>query len=191
MNKLRVLFCIIWLSNSAFCQDTLKLITWENALKMPKDSVFALDASKQKWDSLPAEIYQFTQLRYLNLSKNKLRDLPLDLTRFKRLTTLDVSKNKFTNFPVGICPLTGLKKLIINRNQFETIPACIGYFGNLTYLDLYDNPIRTLPSELTNLTNLKVVDLRGILFNATFQESWKTNLPNAFWHFDLPCECME
>lgn len=191
MKKTLALCCILWCSFIALSQDTLRVYSWEEALKAPRDSVYRIDASKRKWEQVPEALFEFKNLRSLDISKNKLSEIPMGFTVFKELVSLDASKNKLTTFPVAICPLTQLRKLSLSRNQIPTIPACIGYFSELVYLDLWDNPITTLPEELAQLGKLRVVDLRSILFGAAFQEKWISRMPQVKWHFDPPCNCME
>lgn len=197
MKKTLGLCLLLWFSytmcfgSQLLAQDSLRIYTWEEALLAPKDSVFRLDASKQKWEELPAELFAFTHLKSLDISKNKLTSLPAEMNVFKELRTLDVGKNKLQEFPVAICPLTQLKKLMLNRNYITSLPSCIGYFSQLKVLDLWDNPVESLPGELSKLTSLEVVDLRGILFNQAFQDKWRAELPQTKWYFDLPCKCLD
>lgn len=195
MNKTLVLCLLLWfnglLSTTVFAQDSTRIYTWEEALKAPRDSVFRLDASKLKWEQVPAELFSFTQLRSLDLSKNKLTEIPQEIAHLTELRNLDLSRNKLETFPVTVCPLTGLKKLSLARNLLTTIPSCIGYFSSLKVLDLWDNPIASLPQELIQVKTLETVDLRGILFNQAFQDQWRNQMPGVKWYFDLPCKCLD
>lgn len=191
MQKWLVCICLIWLSKTGFSQDTLNIIPWEQAVKMPVDSVFAIDASHQKWDSLPSELYRFTQLKYLDISKNKLVELPNELRAFQQLRVLDASRNKLSGAPVAVCQLSHLKRLHIGRNNYSSLPACIGYLTELAVLDIWDNPIGSLPEELLKLTHLKKVDMQGIMLSPSFQDRWVKAMPNVKWYFDAPCHCVE
>jgi len=191
MNSKLVLFLLLCLSLQLKAQDSLKIFSWEEALQAPRDSVFAIDASRLKWESVPAELYTFTKLKRLDLSRNKLTSIPADFGAFKELKVIDLSRNKLVNFPVALCQLTTVRKLLLSRNLMTTLPECIGYFKDLTVLDLWDNPIETLPEQLSKLTMLKTVDLRGILFNKKFQEGWRAKMPGTNWLFDAPCECIQ
>lgn len=191
MNKTLVTVLFLWFNLLASAQDTLRVIPWETALKMHRDSVFAIDASHLKWASLPDELFTFTRLKYLNISRNKLTDLPTQLGDLKALTSLDASRNKLDSFPLVLCRMNYIRKLSLSRNLIPGIPPCIGYFEELVYLDLWDNPIRSLPDELARLEKLQVVDLRGILFNQTFQDKWRSRMPQTRWEFDASCDCMD
>lgn len=191
MNRTLVLCLLLWISGAVFAQDSLRIYTWEEALAAPnKDSVFRIDASKRKWETVPAELFAFKNLRYLDLSKNKLKELPAEMSVFTKMRGLDLTKNAFEVFPLTICPLTQMRKLLLARNQIASIPSCIGYFTELTSIDLWDNPLKTLPTEFSQLKSLRTVDLRGILFSAAFQEKWQTAMPGVKWEFDPPCNCV-
>lgn len=191
MKKTLALCCLILLSVGLYAQDSTRVYSWEEALKASPDSVFRLDASKQKWESLPAAIFSFRNLRYLDISRNKLKELPPEMHVFTQLRVIEASRNQFATFPVTLCPLTHLHKIGLSRNEIETLPACIGYFSELIMLDMWDNPIVSLPDELVRLENVRTIDLRGILFSPTFQDTWRTKMPWVKWYFDAPCNCLE
>lgn len=191
MWKLPILCLLLFSSLFSYSAiDSLKVYSWSEALKSPIDSVYAIDASKLNWKEIPQELYKFKHLHSLNLSKNKLAYIPDSIGVFSQLKTLDLTKNKLLEFPIALCQLTRLKKLVLARNGITSIPACIGFFKQLKVLDLWDNPLKGLPDELQQLSNLKFVDLRGILFNAAFQEKWTLAMPNVKWMFDAPCNCL-
>ena len=93
--------------------------------------------------------------------------------------------------PFVLCQLKTLEGLIMNRNLLTTLPMCIEFMTHLTYLDLYDNPIRSFPDSFERMSNLSKVDLSGIRFGPTFQETWRARMPNTNFVFDNACDCME
>lgn len=190
MQRWLVLFCLIW-QITCNAQDTLRVFSWESALNANRDSVFAIDASQLKWEVIPAELYEFKQLRFLNLSKNKLSELPLALGELKQLKVLDATKNKITSSPIVICQLPNLRKLHLARNKISSLPACIGFLSELTVLDIWDNPIGELPDELLKLQKLKAVDMRSIMLSPGFQSKWQDRMPQVTWYFDAPCHCVD
>jgi hypothetical protein len=172
-------------------QDSLKIYKWFEVKNANPDTIFAIDASNLKWDSLPIDLYRFTELKYLNISKNKLTNLPIELSKLTKMEVFIANKNKISNTPLFICQMSNLRRLLISRNQISRLPDCIGILKKLTIIDIWDNPIAGLPEDLVNCTSLKLVDLRGIMFNAKFQEKWTTALPNVNWKFDPPCNCLD
>lgn len=190
MKKLLALFCLLSVNIAGFSQNYAP-VPWERAITMPVDSVFAIDASHLKWDSIPGKLYEFRHLRYLDLSKNRLTALPERLGDFTDLHYFSVSKNKLTEFPTVICKMTKLDTLSVSRNMISYIPECISTLDAVTYLDLWDNPLKGITDAIGNMASLKKVDLRGILFNERTQTKWRTGMPQVSWLFDLPCTCIE
>lgn len=186
-----LLLCLLSVCfNQLQAQETTKIFKWEDALKANPDSVFAIDASKLKWQQVPEELKQFKQLRFLNLSKNKIKELPEFIAEFKWLKVLDLTKNELFLFPVQLCKMNQLQKIHLSRNKIESIPACIQYMAELRVLDIWDNPITSLPEEVTKLEKLEAVDMRGIMLTPEFQEKWLKQMPDVKWYFDAPCHCV-
>ncbi len=188
MQKWLVLCCFVYLLYSSHAQTQLQIIPWETAKTMPVDSVFAIDASHLKWDSLPKELFAFRSLKYLNISRNKLVSLPMELGSLKQLTTIDASRNRISTSPIVICQLPELRKLLISRNDIASLPACVGY---LQVLDIWDNPINELPIELAQIEGMKKIDMRGIQLSPGFQDKWQKTMPWVKWYFDAPCHCVD
>lgn len=166
-----------------------KTYTWNELNGVHPDSVLALDCSKMKWKELPKELFQYKQLRYLNISKNELTELPDAFGELDSLRVIDCSRNKISAMG-WICQFPHLKRIHASRNQISNLPECIGNLHQLTVLDLWDNPIERLPESLVKCAALKTVDLRGILFNLNFQEAWMIKMPDTKWFFDAPCNCV-
>ncbi|MFN6075181.1 MAG: leucine-rich repeat domain-containing protein [Fluviicola sp.] len=186
-----LIYSILFLSFLSNAQDSLKVYKWNEVKKANSDTVFAIDASGLKWDSLPKELYRFTELKYLNISKNKITNLPIELGQLKKMEVFIANKNKILNTPLFICQMPNLRRLLISRNQITRLPDCIGLLKKLAIIDIWDNPIAALPEDLVNCSSLRLVDLRGIMFNAKFQEKWTLALPNVNWKFDPPCNCLD
>lgn len=185
------LLCILSIAPLSKAQDSLKIIPWELAVDASPDTVFAIDASHLKWETIPTELYAFKNLTYLDISRNKLKELPDELGKLNKLTKLNATKNQMTGGLPVICQLTQLKHLAIARNQFTMMPECVGFLADLQVLDIWDNPITSLPDELMKCKKLKAVDMRGILLTPSFQEKWQKQMPDVTWFFDAPCHCVE
>lgn len=172
--------------------ESVATYRWETiANDINPDTVISLDLSKLKLDSVPEALGKFKNLRYLDLGKNKLTDLPAFFSDFQQLEVLILEKNRIEIFPLVICQLKALKHLNFNRNLIARVPECIEYASALEYIDFYDTPIRELPESFARLSNLKKVDFSGIRFSPSFQQKWKTALPNVELIFEEACDCME
>jgi len=140
----------------------------QQALLHP-ESVYRLDLSRKKLDSVPPEVFSFPNLKELNLSRNRIEDIPPAIGNLVHLERLDVSNNKLADLPDEIGMLTDLLYLGLNRNIIVKLPPAIGNLKELQVLELWDNELEDLPDEIGNLQNLKVVELRGILFSEETQ----------------------
>lgn len=190
MKPLVSVFLISYLfaANLLFSQKDHVFKSIEEAQSVAADSVYRLDLSRKRLKEIPKSIYQFKNLRELNLSKNKLRDLP-DKFVFRDLRILDLSKNKFKQFPTVICKNTALRNLFLGKNDIPEIPPCIGKLQDLIVLDIWFNPVNDLPEELIQLRNLRSLDLSGLNFSKEFQKKWRELLPWVNIEFEAACDC--
>ena len=159
--KLLLALTFLCLSLQLTAQDSLKIYRWEQVQKANPDTIFAIDASKLKWEQIPEKLYSFKNLRYLNISKNKLKTLPLEMNVFKSLKTLDATKNNIESALV-ICQMPKLQRLHLARNKITSLPACTGYLTDLKILDIWDNPLNVLPQELKNLKKQQMKNSRSL-----------------------------
>ena len=94
--------------------------------------------SDQLTGSIPPEIGNLTNLRYLSLGSQLTGSIPPEIGNLTNLTFLNLRWNQLTG----------------------SIPPEIGNLTNLTFLNLYDNQLTgEIPPEIGNLTNLTYLDL--------------------------------
>jgi Leucine-rich repeat (LRR) protein len=187
------LFLLLILCDFSFAQSTVdfKIYSLEEARMVDKDLVSGIQLRKQKLTELPNEIFQYKNLKLLDISKNKLKSLPMEINQFIQLEELNAGKNKMNICPIVICSIPTLKVLKLNDNPIENIPECIQYLEDLEVLDLFQTRVESFPETLVQLKNLKIMDVRGILYGPKFQEHWKLLMPQTSIEFDLPCNCLE
>lgn len=181
-----LLYCLLAF-NPFFSQG----IRWEEALKQDPKNVLSLDCSGQKWDSLPLEIFQFTNLKELDLSKNKLSQISEQFNWFQAIEKLDLGRNKFENFPLVICQLPHLKTLHLDRNQITLLPEQIADLQELEYLDLYANGIEQFGEGIFLLPALKVLNIEGVMYGTVFAKQFIARLPQTKVLIDPPCKCLD
>ena len=182
------LIAILLLTSYSFGQKNRIFTNLEETLLVSPDSIYRLDLSKKKLNTLPEEIKKFKNLQELNLSKNKLTDLP-NWFLFEDLRILNLSKNKIITFPSEIMKNTNLRHLFLGKNTLSEIPETIDKLQNLIILDLWYNPITDLPESLVNLRNLRSLDLSGLNFDKNFQKKWNSLLPWVKIEFEAACNC--
>ncbi|MCV6636644.1 leucine-rich repeat domain-containing protein, partial [Candidatus Albibeggiatoa sp. nov. NOAA] len=107
--------------------------------------------------TIPSELGQLANFKYLSLSRNQLTGtIPNELGQSIQL--LYLNDNQFTGtIPSELSQLTKLQTLYLNNNQFTgTIPSELGQLGELQKLYLSNNQISgTIPSALSQLASLR------------------------------------
>ncbi len=116
------------------------------------DSITALDLRGKKLDSIPPDVWEYTQMYVLMLNNNQLTFIPAKIGNLKNLRKLDLFDIQLTNLPAEIGKLQNLRALDLGWNQLTTLPAEIGELQNLRNLDLGGNPIP--PSEQEKIRKL-------------------------------------
>ncbi len=171
--------------------DTLKAFTnLEQALKTP-DKVIKLVLRRNKYKTFPTEIFQFTNLQYLDLNKNNIKEIPAQIGTLKNLQYFSISKNGLEKFPIEIGELTNLYYLDGSQNELTELPTEIGKLVNLRNLDLWDNNIDELPDSIKNCVKLKILDLRAIMISDVKQGQIRSQLRQTKIHFSPYCNCQQ
>ena len=190
---MKKLFALIFLLLSFLNYAQLnhgKIYMWNEVSGANPDTIHAISFEKYKVDSLPKELWNFTNLTYLNLEKNQLSHLPEELASLGQLTELNISKNKFTIFPLIICQLPKLQKLNASRNRIGSIPNQIANCQHLQLLDFYDNIIEDFGTGIFSLVELKTLNIEGVMYGTNFADDLKRKLPNVHILLDPPCKCL-
>lgn len=162
--------------------------TLEEALAAPKDSVYSLKL-KDRLKKIPPEVFQFSNLQWLDLSGNRLKEIPSEIGLLKNLKKLILERNKIEALPPEIGQLEDLRELVINRNELETLPEEVGNLKKLRYIDMWSNNITGLPQSMDQMYSLEEVDLRVIVFTEQEQENIKAVLQNVNLKMDKHCNC--
>ncbi|WP_052435984.1 leucine-rich repeat domain-containing protein [Neochlamydia sp. EPS4] len=108
---------------------------------------------------LPPEIWQLSQLEWLNLSNNQLTTLPPNIGQLSQLQSLWLHNNQLTAIPAEIGQLTKLEVLNLGHNQLNIIPAEIGQLTKLQGLALGFNQLTIIPAEIGQLSHLRMLHL--------------------------------
>ncbi|PWA38847.1 Leucine-rich repeat-containing protein [Artemisia annua] len=113
--------------------------------------------------SIPNQLFQLTNLRYLDMSLNHLEGkLGPELGSFRKLTTLRVSNNRFQGpIPAQLFELESLQYLDLSGNKLEGVLSPeVGNLTKLRYFSLLNNSFSGgIPSSIANLTKLETLDL--------------------------------
>lgn len=190
---MKKLFALIFLLLSFLNYAQLnhgKIYMWNEVSGANPDTIHAISFEKYKLDSLPKELWHFSNLTYLNLEKNQLSHLPDELASLVQLTELNISKNKFTFLPLIICQLPNLQKLNASRNRIGSIPNQIANCPHLQVIDFYDNIIEDFGTGIFSLVELKTLNIEGVMYGTNFADDLKRKLPNVNILLDPPCKCL-
>ncbi|MEJ2356116.1 MAG: leucine-rich repeat domain-containing protein, partial [candidate division WOR-3 bacterium] len=120
--------------------------------------------------SIPPEIGNLSNLRYLYLQNNQLTgSIPPEIGNLSNLKRLPLHYNQLTGaIPPEIGNLSNLNLLELGNNQLTgVIPPEIGNLSNLAYLLLYDNELTDL-IDLSSLTLLEYLEIQNNKF--TFED---------------------
>ena len=176
-------------------QNTPADLVWQDGIAEAQDAmargelVLAIDLSRNKLKSLPEELRQFKDLRYLLLNRNRLRDLPDWLPELKQLQALILDHNRFDDFPEVLLDVPHLEQLSIGENYLRAIPLDIDHMQGLQYLSFWGNVLASFPASLGDLSNLKVLDLLHNEMTVDEQEMLKALLPEVQLTMSQPCNC--
>ena len=123
-----------------------------------------LDASCNRLNKLPTELYQRDTLSHLILSNNGIDHLSDKISNLKNLEKIDLSFNRLRTFPLELQDLEALKYILLNNNQATEYPFNLTSFKSGVALDvsgnhfkqsLLKNDSELFTKPLTLLLNLK------------------------------------
>lgn len=153
-------------------------------------NVIKLVLKRNKFTSIPASIFNFTEIEYLDLSKNRIDTISDDIAKLTNLRVLNLSKNKITTIPPAIYKLKKLESLIIGGNEFSILPSGIDSLQSLVEISLWNTNVDILPFGIEKIKTLRVIDMRGILMNPPQQDEIYDLLPEDIKiYLSPPCNC--
>jgi Leucine-rich repeat (LRR) protein len=161
-----------------------------DALANP-DTVYRLSLKGKKLTYLPAEIFLFKNLQWLDLSRNRFTEISDSIGQLIHLTELNLSYNKLKTLPPAIGNLKHLTVLKLQKNHIKRLPAEMGQLRNLEVLELWDNEIDVFPEEMSQCRLLRKLDLRGILMTDEEQHAIQALFPHTKIYFSASCTCKD
>ena len=148
-----------WTNNTNWLSATKPISAWYGVYLNRTGRIYHISLSKNNLTgSIPVELGNLTNLRYLGLWGNQLiGSIPAELGNLTSLIGLSLSSNQLIgSIPAELGNLTNLTLLYLFGNQLSgSIPAELGNLTNLTLLYLSSNQLSgSIPAELGNLTSL-------------------------------------
>lgn len=161
------------------------------AKAVPHDSVVRLSLRGKKLKQVPAEVYLFKNLQWLDLSRNRITELNDSIGMLSSLTELNLGYNKLKTLPASTGNLKHLSALKLHKNFITHLPKEMGNLRYLETLEMWDNEIDVFPEEMRECRLLRKLDLRGILMSDEKQHAIQALFPNAKIYFSASCACKE
>jgi len=95
----------------------LKLIDKQNY-----DKIISVELERKDLKEIPVKIYEFTNLKLLNLSANLITNISEKINNLQHLDELYLDRNSIEILPEEIGELKKLKKLILSNNKIKSLP---------------------------------------------------------------------
>ena len=124
-----------------------KVFTSLSQALMQPDSVFRLKLRRKGYKEIPPEIFNFKNLRELDLIGNKIERIPNGISSLPQLENLRLGNNKMEVIGKEIGSLSKLRYLDLGKNEIQALPFEIGELSNLEFLQIWGNDITLLPES--------------------------------------------
>jgi Leucine-rich repeat (LRR) protein len=141
---------------------------------MQPDSVFRLKLRRKGYKQIPPEVFNFKNLRELDLIGNKIERIPNEISSLPELEILRLGSNQIE---------------VIGKEIVQALPFEIGELNNLEFLQIWGNDITLLPESIQNLNKLKYLDMRAILLTDSEREDVLEQLPQTEIFISPGCNC--
>ena len=119
----------------------------------------AVDLSKQLFNELPQELFQWTGLQILILQDCELTTISPKIAQLQNLEFFFAASNALQVLPDELFSLPKLRRLNLEKNQISQIPKSITAAKNLSYLNLWQNQVVQLPANIGELSELEALNL--------------------------------
>ncbi|RFS15938.1 WG repeat-containing protein [Emticicia sp. C21] len=171
---------VIWVSLSDHEARNLPEKLWKcKNLKRLYLSQYSYTANATK--ILPANIYNFTELKELHLSLSKLEKLPNGINKLKKLEVLEIRSSKLSKLPADFVNLSNLRQVNLTTNALTSLPEGFEKLKNLIEINIDFNPISLLPEGIYHLPKLESFSFERNFFvnNKNIIKRLSATYPNA------------
>ncbi|MBX7203291.1 MAG: leucine-rich repeat domain-containing protein [Bacteroidia bacterium] len=162
----------------------------EKASQQP-DSVIRLRLKRRGLREIPPAIFQFKNLRELDLSSNKLKYIPKELYQLEKLEVLRLTRNRIVRIDSGIGRLQQLTYIDLGMNPIQELPAEFGHLKQLQFLQLWGTEITWLPESIAELPVLRWLDMRNIILTESEREDLIRMFPKTTLYLSEGCNCVK
>lgn len=134
----------------------LKLIDYINYEK-----ISSVEIEKRDLETIPDKIYEFKNLKLLNLSGNLITSISPKIKNLINLEEIYLDRNLIEELPEEIGELKKLNKLILSNNNIKRLPDSFYNLENLEILNLSCNELYYLSDDISKMTKLEYIYLRN------------------------------
>jgi len=188
-----LLITFLILTNGVYSQPDYstkgRVFTSMSQALMQPDSVFRLKLRRKGYKQIPSEVFNFKNLRELDLIGNKIERIPNEISSLSQLEILRLGSNQIEVVGKEISGLNKLRYLDLGKNKIQALPFEIGELNDLEFLQIWGNDITLLPESIQNLNKLKYLDMRAILLTDSEREDVLEQLPQTEIFISPGCNC--
>ena len=120
-------------------------------------SKYILNLSCESMNFINPKIFCEINITNLCLSHNKITTIPAEIKNLKNLKFLNLNYNNLTEIPYEIGELYNLESASFDGNNLIKIDGSIGYLNNLNYLSVQLNSsLKELPKSIVFSSNIRI-----------------------------------
>jgi len=166
-----------------------KVFTSINKALQQPDSVYRLKLKRKGYREIPTEIYNFKNLKELDLGNNKLVNIDPKIAQLTKLKILKLSRNQIQLIPTAIAKLNSLEYLDLGLNKIKALPEEMKTMQSLEFLQIWGNELTVIPESLSKMPKLKWLDMRAIILTETEKEDILNDFPQVNVLLSEGCNC--
>ncbi len=116
--------------------------------------VLKLDPFENHINEIPKEVFNFPNLKEIELTDQNISSIPIEITKAKNLEKLNLIGNNITEIPTQICECDKLQELRIG-GDIKLFPECLKTMKSLNHLSVQSNSVNELMDELLTFKNIQ------------------------------------
>lgn len=125
------------------------------ALREPNKVIeLKINPYETRLTEIPKEIFDFPNLKELDLTDQSITTIPETLPQAKSLEILNLIGNNIQTIPTELCECNKLRELRIG-SEIRSIPECLKSMPSLKHLSIQSNEVNILMDELLTFKNIE------------------------------------
>lgn len=128
--------------------------------KINYEKIISVELEKKDLENISEKIYEFINLKLLNLSGNLITTISPKIKNLEKLEEIYLDRNNISILPEEFGELKKLKKVILSNNKIKILPDNFYNLENLELLNLSCNSLEILSDDISKLSKLEYLYLR-------------------------------